>query len=78
METVFNVGDRVKINVTAYAGNGGAGAAHDEKLLSYAYNHPEETYTICCIASDCLFPYMLNHPVMGITSFDADELIPAE
>lgn len=78
MYNVFKIGDKVKINVAKYAENGGAGAAHDEELLTYAYNNPDEIYTICRIASDCLFPYMLDHPIMGITSFDNSELIIIE
>ena len=46
-----------------------------EKQFEYLQMHPDEVFTVGGITDEAQAQYQLEHPIVGATSFYADELI---
>ena len=71
----FNVGDRVRVDVSAVASNGMHESEEQEARFNYLADHPEEIYNIVSVTEKAAANIVLDHPVVGATSFYEDELI---
>ena len=69
------VGDRVKVDVSKVASNGMHESEEQELRFEYLADHPEEVYTIRSLDADAAANIVLDHPIVGETSFYEDELI---
>lgn len=68
----LKVGDWVTIDSCKVAHNG----YENEEIIEYLYNHPDERYQIiACVAEGVEYPWIVDHDVLGGTSFDDSELI---
>ena len=71
----LNVGDRVKVNLDVVSQNGLFESDEQQKQFDYLEAHPDEVFTIASTTVDAAATYQLDHPVVGVTSFYAEELI---
>lgn len=71
----IKVGDRVKVDIGAVASNGMHESEEQEARFNYLAEHPEEVYTVKSVSADAVANIVLDHPVVGETSFYEDELI---
>lgn len=71
----INVGDRVKVNLDVVFQNGLFESDEQQKQFDYLEAHPDEVFTIASTTVDAAATYQLDHPVVGATSFYAEELI---
>lgn len=71
----LNVGDRVKVNLDVVSQNGLFESDEQQKQFDYLEAHPDEVFTIASTTVDAAATYQLDHPVVGATSFYAEELI---
>lgn len=71
----LNVGDRVKVNLDVVSQNGLFESDEQQKQFDYLEAHSDEVFTIASTTVDAAATYQLDHPVVGATSFYAEELI---
>ncbi len=71
----LNVGDKVKVNLDVVSQNGLFESDEQQKQFDYLEAHPDEVFTIASTTIDAAATYQLDHPVVGATSFYAEELI---
>ena len=71
----IKAGDKVKINLEVVAENGLFENDEQEKQFEYLEAHPDEVFTVTGTINEAQAPYQLAHPVIGATSFYAEELI---
>lgn len=71
----LNVGDRVKVNLDVVSQNGLFESDEQQKQFDYLEAHPDEVFTIASTTVDAAATYQLDHPIVGATSFYAEELI---
>lgn len=71
----LNVGDKVKVNLYVVSQNGLFESDEQQKQFDYLEAHPDEVFTIASTTIDAAATYQLDHPVVGATSFYAEELI---
>lgn len=71
----LNVGDKVKVNLDVVSQNGLFESDEQQKQFDYLDAHPDEVFTIASTTIDAAATYQLDHPVVGATSFYAEELI---
>lgn len=71
----LRVGDKVKVNLDVVSQNGLFESDEQQKQFDYLESHPEDVFTIGSTTVDALAQYKLDHPVVGETSFYAEELI---
>ncbi len=71
----IKVGDTVKVNLQMVAENGMFDSDEQEKQFEYLQMHPDEVFTVADIFNEAPAPYQLDHPIIGATSFYAEELI---
>lgn len=71
----IKAGDKVKINFEVVAENGLYENDEQEKQFEYLETHPDEVFTVAGTINEAQAPYQLDHPVIGATSFYAEELI---
>ena len=71
----IKAGDKVKINLEVVAENGLYENDEQEKQFEYLEVHPDEVFTVAGTINAAQAPYQLDHPVIGATSFYAEELI---
>lgn len=71
----IKAGDKVKINLEVVAENGLYENDEQEKQFEYLEAHPDEVFTVASTINEAQAPYQLDHPVIGATSFYAEELI---
>lgn len=71
----LNVGDRVKVNLDVVSQNGLFESDEQQKQFDYLETHPDEVFTIASTTADAAATYQLDHPIVGATSFYAEELI---
>ena len=71
----IKAGDKVKINLQVVAENGMFDSDEQEKQFEYLQMHPDEVFTVAGTINEAQAPYQLDHPVIGATSFYAEELI---
>lgn len=71
----INVGDRVKVNLDVVSQNGLFESDEQQKQFDYLEAHPDEVFTIASTTVDAAATYQLDHPIVGATSFYAEELI---
>lgn len=71
----IKAGDKVKVNLQMVAENGLFDSDEQEKQFEYLQMHPDEVYTVAGITDEAQAQYQLEHPIVGATSFYADELI---
>lgn len=71
----IKAGDKVKVNLQMVAENGLFDSDEQEKQFRYLQMHPDEVYTVAGITDEAQAQYQLEHPIVGATSFYADELI---
>lgn len=71
----IKAGDKVKINLEVVVENGLYENDEQEKQFEYLEAHPDEVFTVAGTINEAQAPYQLDHPVIGATSFYAEELI---
>lgn len=71
----IRAGDKVKVNLQVVAENGMFDSDEQEKQFEYLQMHPDEVFTVAGIFNVAPAPYQLDHPIVGATSFYAEELI---
>ena len=71
----IKVGDKVKVNLQMVAENGLFDSDEQEKQFEYLQMHPDEVFTVAGITDEAQAQYQLEHPIVGATSFYAEELI---
>ena len=71
----IKVGDKVKVNLQMVAENGLFDSDEQEKQFEYLQMHPDEVFTVAGITDEVQAHYQLEHPIVGATSFYAEELI---
>lgn len=71
----LRVGDKVKVNLDVVFQNGLFESDEQQEQFDYLEAHPDEVFTIASTTVDAAATYQLNHPVVGATSFYAEELI---
>jgi len=71
----IKAGDKVKINLEVVAENELYENDEQEKQFEYLEAHPDEVFTVAGTINEAQAPYQLDHPVIGATSFYAEELI---
>ena len=71
----IKAGDKVKINLEVVAENGLYENDEQEKQFEYLEAHPDEVFTVAGTINEAQAAYQLDHPVIGATSFYAEELI---
>ena len=71
----IKAGDKVKINLEVVAENGLYENDEQEKQFEHLEAHPDEVFTVAGTVNEAQAPYQLDHPVIGATSFYAEELI---
>lgn len=71
----IKAGDKVKINLEVVAENGLYENDEQEKQFEYLEAHPDEVFTVAGITDEVQAHYQLEHPIVGATSFYAEELI---
>lgn len=71
----IKAGDKVKVNLEVVAENGLFENDEQEKQFEYLEAHPDEVFTVTVTINEAQAPYQLDHPVIGATSFYAEELI---
>lgn len=71
----IKAGDKVKINLEVVAENGLYENDEQEKQFEYLEAHPDEVFTVAGTINEAPAPYQLDHPIVGATSFYAEELI---
>lgn len=71
----IRAGDKVKVNLQVVAENGMFDSDEQEKQFEYLQMHPDEVFTVAGTINEAQAPYQLDHPVIGATSFYAEELI---
>ncbi len=71
----IKAGDKVKVNLQMVAENGLFDSDEQEKQFEYLQMHSDEVYTVAGITDEAQAQYQLEHPIVGATSFYADELI---
>lgn len=72
----IQVGDRVKVNLDVVSQNGLFESEEQQKQFDYLEAHPDEVFIIASTTVDAAATYQLDHPIVGATSFYAEELIP--
>lgn len=72
---MMNVGDKVKINITVLDETGLQDCETQIKAYEYITEHPDAVYKIKRIDDPALANIVLDHPIVGATSFFEDELI---
>lgn len=72
---MMKVGDKVKINITVLDETGLQDCETQIKAYEYITEHPDEVYTVSRVDDPALANIILNHPIVGVTSFFEDELI---
>lgn len=75
MKRSLNVGDKVKVNLDVVSQNGLFESDEQQKQFDYLEAHPDEVFTTASTTIDAAATYQLDHPVVGATSFYAEELI---
>lgn len=71
----IKAGDKVKVNLQTVAENGVFDSDEQEKQFEYLQMHPDEVFTVAGITNEVQAHYQLEHPIVGATSFYAEELI---
>lgn len=71
----IKAGDKVKVNLEVVAENGLFENDEQEKQFEYLEAHLDEVFTVTATINEAQAPYQLDHPVIGATSFYAEELI---
>lgn len=71
----IKAGDKVKVNLEVVAENGLFENDEQEKQFEYLEAHPVEVFTVTATINEAQAPCQLDHPVIGATSFYAEELI---
>ena len=74
----IRVGDRVKVDVSAVASHGMHESEEQEQRFNYLADHPEEVYIVRALDADASANIVLDHPIVGETSFYESELIKEE
>lgn len=69
------IGDKVTINIEMVYRNGMHESGEQYNRLAYIEDHPNEVYTVLSVNADALANIVLDHEVLGKTSFYEDELI---
>lgn len=76
MKNKIKTGDKVRINLSTVLENGMTESSDNaEGMLSYITAHPDEVYTIKATDALAAAPIVLDHPVLGDTSFFEEELM---
>ena len=71
----LKVGDKVKVNLDVVSQNGLFESDEQQKQFDYLEAHPDEIFTIASTTVEAAATYQLDHPIVGVTSFYAEELI---
>jgi len=71
----IQVGDRVKVNLDVVSQNGLFESDEQQKQFDYLEAHPDEVFTVASTTVDAAATFRLAHPIVGATSFYAEELI---
>ena len=74
----LQVGDRVKVNLDVVSQNGLFESEEQQKQFDYLEAHLDEVFTIASTTVNAAATYQLDHPIVGATSFYAEELIPED
>lgn len=71
----IRIGDKVKVNLDVVSQNGLFESDEQQKQFDYLEAHPDEVFTVSSTTVDAQAQYKLDHDVVGVTSFYAEELI---
>lgn len=71
----IRVGDRVKINFDVVSQNGLFDSDEQQSQYDYLESHPDEVFTVVSTNVAAAATFQLDHPIVGATSFYAEELI---
>ena len=76
--TKIKIGDKVKINLDVVSQNGMFDDKEQEEEYQYISSHQDEVYIVKAVDAPAQAPIVLDHPIIGDTSFYEEELIPVK